>query len=140
MTYDYTDAPPVDDLDAPRPGVPSPDATAICISIDRLTQAVNRLADNRTSPTGAQPPPAAVVPGPQPGPPPGAAGPPVASNETQIKRGKAIYAKCMNQNPPANVKAIGEHVTGRTLNGNSQKWDETDQVAVLDSMKSWGWS
>lgn len=136
MTYDYTDAPPLDDLDAPRPGVPSPDATAICISIDRLTQAVNRLADNRTSPTGAQLPPAAVVPGPQPGPPPGAAGPPVASNETQIKRGKKIYAICRSNE--WDIADIGQRVTGRTLNANSQKWAEADQVAVLDAFTQWG--
>lgn len=131
-TWDYTDAPPLDDVDAPRPGVPSADATAICISIDRLTQAVNRLAEARTSPTG----------GPQPpGPPPGAAGPPVASggNETQIKRGKKIYAVCMSQESPRDVKQIGEHVVGHTLAKNSQQWAEADQVAVLEAFKDWGW-
>lgn len=146
--FDSPDAPPLGDADFVRPGVPSPDATAICISLDRIAKAVERLAPQTdlrglvnglsVSPGGAQTPVPSQPPGMPTGPP--AAPPGGASNETQIKRGKAIYAKCMNQTPPANVKAIGEHVVLHTLNGNSQKWDEADQVAVLDAMKSWGWA
>jgi hypothetical protein len=138
MTYtpfDSPDAPPLDDYHAPTPGVPSPDATAIAIALNRIAAALERLS---LSPGGPQ----QQVQSPPPGTP---TGPPVAppggtSNETQVKRGKAIYAKCMNQNPPADIKTIGEHVTGHEMHWNSQKWTEADQVAVLDAMKTWGWT
>lgn len=129
--FDSPDAPPLGDVDAPRPGVPSPDATAICISLDRMTAAINRLADARPVAPGAPQAPASTVPPPAATPPPG------GSNETQVKRGKKIYAVCMGQN--RDVKEIGEHVVGHQLNGNSQKWSEADQVAVLDAFKEWGW-
>lgn len=133
--FDSPDAPPLADADFVRPGVPSPDATAICISLDRMTAAINRLADSRSvSPGGAQTPVPSQPPGMPTGPP--AAPPGGTSNETQIKRGKKIFAICRSNE--WDIADIGQRVTGRTLNPNSQKWAEADQVAVLDAFTQWG--
>lgn len=142
--FDYSDAPPLDDRDvpfAPLPGEPDPNTVANGIVINRLVHAIEGLtqAIERMGPSG---PPGGA---PAPAQPPGPSGPPTAppggnNDESQIKRGKAIYAKCMNQNPPADIKAIGQHVTGHPMHGNSQKWTEADQVMVLEAMKTWGWT
>lgn len=137
MTYDTDfDAPPPSDADAPsfRTGLPAPSDYVL-----KLANAIDRLAavlERQSSPGAPQTPAQSPPPGTPTGPPAGAPG----GNETQIKRGKAIYAKCKNQVPPVDIKAIGEHVTGHEMHWNSQQWSEADQVAVLDSMKAWGWS
>lgn len=104
---------------------------ALSISLNRIADALNRIADNQVSPGGAPAPPLS----PQ-GPPSGVSGaPPGGSDDTQVKKGKAIYAIC-KKNGWDDIAAIGERVTGRTMNPNSQKWDEADQNRVLDVMKN----
>ena len=49
--YDYTDAPPLDDGYAPPAGVPSPDATAISIALNRIATAL----EPPQSPRGVRP-------------------------------------------------------------------------------------
>ena len=123
-TYDYTDAPPLDDHHAPA-GVPSPDATAISIALNRIATALERLS---VSPGGAPPVPPIGAPAAPPGGP--------AGDSAQVKRGKKIYAIC-RQNE-WDIADIGQRVTGRAVNPNSQKWAEADQITVLDAFKEWG--
>ena len=131
--YGYTDAPPLGDEDFPlrTAGVPSPDATAICIALNRVAAALERLS---VSPGGAP----LSAPPLTSGSPSGAAPPPPGgvSNDSQIKRGKKIYAIC-RQNE-WDIADIGQRVVGHAVNPNSQKWAEADQIAVLDAFKEWG--
>ena len=130
-TFDYPDAPPLSDTDARIPGVPSPDATAIAMALNRIAKAIEGLS---VSPGGAPPPTGA------PSAPPGGQS---NGDDTQIRRGKKIYAICASQSggkPTGEweIGAIGQRVTGHPVNPNSQKWSEADQVAVLDAFKQWG--
>ena len=132
--YDYTDAPPLDDHHAPA-GVPSPDATAISIALNRIATALERLSVSPGGVPASAPAVAPASPNGAPSAPPGG-----QSDEIQVKRGKKIYAVCMNQSPQRDVKQVGEHVTLHAMAGNSQKWSEADQIAVLDAFKEWGWT
>ncbi len=142
MTYapfDDPDAPPLSDDDLGdfgryegKPGSPSPDAVAVGIGLNRVAKAIDRLAVALSAapaipPGGVHPPPHPPIAGGPPGGP---------SNETQVKRGKKIYAIC-KQNE-WDIPDIGQRVTGHTVDPNSQKWSEADQVAVLDAFKQWG--
>lgn len=133
MTYDTDfDAPPPSDADAPsfRTGLPAPSDYVL-----KLANAIDRLAavlERQSSPGAPQTPAQSQPPGTPTGPPAGAPG----GNETQIKRGKKIYAIC-RQNE-WDIADIGQRVTGRQLNPNSQKWADADQIAVLDAFKEWG--
>jgi hypothetical protein len=131
--YDHFDAPPLDDPPEFKPGFATPNDYVLKLAnaIDRLASVLERLS---ISPGAPQTPAQASPSGPPPGPPAAAPGGPV--NDTQIKRGKKIYAIC-RQNE-WDIADIGQRVTNHPVNAHSQKWAEADQIAVLDAFKEWG--
>ena len=126
--YDYTDAPPLDDYHAPTPGVPSPDATAISIALNRIAAALERLSVSPGGAPASAPPPIAA-----PSAPPGG---PTGGKTTQQKRGGLIWGKCKDNN--WDVADIGQRVCGRVMPADSRTWPDADQIAVLEAMKEWG--
>jgi hypothetical protein len=103
----------------------------------KLAAAIEHLARAIES-TGSTPQAPSQPPGPPPassGPPQGYGGPPAGNGDAQVKRGKAIWARC--QDNGWNVQEIGQQIVGHKLNFNSQKWDEADQAAVLTQFDEW---
>jgi hypothetical protein len=128
--FDWPDAPAHDDADARIPGVPSPDATAIAIALNRIAAAIERLA--QSSPGGVP------APGPSPtGAPSAPPGGPSNGDSTQIKMSKKVFAICKSNN--WGIQDVGLCATNRYLGADSRKWSETDLKTVLDVMKrDWG--
>ena len=132
--YGYTEAPPLGDEDFPlrTAGVPSPDATAICIALNRIAAALERLS---VSPGGAP----LSAPPLTSGSPSGAAPPPPGgqSDDTKTKMGKKVFAICKQQN--WDIADVGLRATGRDIGGDSRTWSQADLTKVLDTMKKdWG--
>jgi hypothetical protein len=69
-----------------------------------------------------------------PGSPTGAPSGSPGGDSPQVKRGKKIYAIC-KQNE-WDIPSTGAQITGHPMNANSQKWDDADQILVLNHMKN----
>lgn len=118
--FDYPDAPPHTDADR-IPGVPSPDATAIAIALNRIATALERLS---------------VSPGGAPSPPPGTPNGAPSGDDPRIKMSKKVFAICKQNS--WEIGDIGQRVTGRNIGADSRKWSMDDLKSVLDAMKEWG--
>lgn len=104
-------------------------------SIDLLAAAIEHLAETRqVSPGGApiQPPPQGSPTGQRVAPPGGN-----GEKTIQQKRGGLIWGQCKDHG--VSVTTAAETIGLVGLPADARKWSDSDQQAVLDAMKDWGW-